>query len=70
MLRRGVEPRMPIEFTSQYGEDLLAWDLLGGPSSGFFMREMDEVLGNREMADAPRIGHSRPRSTPGEPRLG
>ena len=37
MLRRGVEPRMPIEFTSQYGEDLLAWDLLGGPSSGFFI---------------------------------
>jgi FkbM family methyltransferase len=28
---------MPIEFTSQFGEDLLAWTLLGQPTEGFFI---------------------------------
>jgi FkbM family methyltransferase len=33
----GSEPSMPMEFTSQFGEDVLAWNLLGQPTSGFFI---------------------------------
>src|SRR5258708_7583815 len=35
--RHKREPVMPIEFTSQFGEDLLAWTLLGQPTNGFFI---------------------------------
>lgn len=30
-------PRFPVEFVSQYGEDLLAYQLLGQPLQGFFI---------------------------------
>ena len=33
----GRQPRLPLEFTSQYGEDLIAWDLFGGQTEGFFI---------------------------------
>jgi FkbM family methyltransferase len=35
--RQGREPRLPLEFTSQFGEDLLVWSLLAGQTSGFFV---------------------------------
>jgi FkbM family methyltransferase len=35
--RRGRQPRMPVEFTSQFGEDLLVWDLFDGQMEGFFI---------------------------------
>ena len=31
------EPAMPIVFRSQYGEDVLLWDFLGQPTTGFFI---------------------------------
>jgi FkbM family methyltransferase len=31
------EPRLPIRFTSQYGEDLLLWDIFAGKLDGFFI---------------------------------
>ncbi len=31
------KPRMPIEFKSQYGEDVLAWTLLQHKTTGFFI---------------------------------
>ena len=34
---RGRAPRHEIEFTSQFGEDLVAWKLLGEPPEGFFI---------------------------------
>src|SRR5438477_11707310 len=37
LAKLGRTPRMPIEFTSQFGEDLLAWDLFGGQVEGFFI---------------------------------
>jgi FkbM family methyltransferase len=37
LAEQGKRPRLPVEFTSQYGEDLLAWDLLGGATRGFFI---------------------------------
>lgn len=33
----GRSPRMPIEFMSQFGEDLLIYDLFEGKTSGFFI---------------------------------
>lgn len=33
----GRKPRFPIEFRSQFGEDLWAWDVLGRATSGFFI---------------------------------
>jgi len=33
----GRTPVMPIEFRSQYGEDLFLWQLLGGQTEGFFI---------------------------------
>jgi len=33
----GLSPRMPIEFTAQFGEDMFAWKLLGRSTSGFFI---------------------------------
>jgi FkbM family methyltransferase len=33
----GEKPRMPIEFTSQFGEDLLIYDLFDGKREGFFI---------------------------------
>ena len=33
----GKQPRFPVEFTSQHGEDLLLWDLFGGKTEGFFI---------------------------------
>jgi len=35
--QRGQSPRFDVEFTSQYGEDLAAWKLLGEAQSGFFI---------------------------------
>lgn len=35
--REDREPVMPIEFTSQFGEDLLVWTLLAGQTTGFFV---------------------------------
>jgi FkbM family methyltransferase len=34
---QGREPFLTMEFTSQHGEDLLAWDPFGGQTSGFFI---------------------------------
>jgi len=34
---QGRAPRFPIEFTSQFGEDLLAWLLFGDQTTGFFI---------------------------------
>jgi FkbM family methyltransferase len=33
----GRKPAMPVEFRSQFGEDTLAWELLGGQLEGFFI---------------------------------
>jgi FkbM family methyltransferase len=33
----GRSPRMLVEFTAQYGEDMFAWKLLGRSTSGFFI---------------------------------
>lgn len=33
----GRVPRMPIEFRSQYGEDVFIWDILERPMGGFFI---------------------------------
>ena len=33
----GRKARFPIEFTSQFGEDLLIWDLLDGQTEGYFV---------------------------------
>jgi FkbM family methyltransferase len=33
----GLRPRFPIEFRSQYGEDLWIWDVLGRQTEGFFI---------------------------------
>src|SRR5438045_2172687 len=33
----GRSPRIPIEFTSQFGEDLLIYDLFDGKFDGFFI---------------------------------
>lgn len=35
--RQGREPRMPLEFTSQFGEDLLVWSLFAQQTTGFFI---------------------------------
>jgi FkbM family methyltransferase len=37
LMREGRKPRFPIEFTSQFGEDLFAWQLLGCQLDGFFI---------------------------------
>ncbi len=37
MARAGRAPARPIEFRSQFGEDLIIWDALGRPLSGFFI---------------------------------
>ncbi len=37
LMRAGRTPRFPVEFTSQFGEDMLAWQLLGKPLDGFFI---------------------------------
>lgn len=34
---RGVTPRLPVRFRSQYGEDTALWDLFGGKLDGFFI---------------------------------
>src|SRR5690349_12929921 len=33
----GRSVRYPVEFTSQYGEDLMLWELFDGASDGFFI---------------------------------
>lgn len=33
----GRKPKMPVQFRSQFGEDLIIWDLLGGQLDGFFI---------------------------------
>lgn len=33
----GRKPAYPVEFRSQFGEDLWIWDVLGRPTSGFFI---------------------------------
>lgn len=33
----GRKPRYPVEFRSQFGEDLWIWDILGGQTEGFFI---------------------------------
>lgn len=33
----GTAPRFPVSFTSQYGEDMLLWDLFAGQATGFFV---------------------------------
>lgn len=33
----GRSPAFPVEFRSQFGEDLLAWDILNRPFDGFFV---------------------------------
>ena len=33
----GREPVFPVEFRSQFGEDIMIWDLLGGQLDGFFI---------------------------------
>ena len=37
LLEQGRKPRMPIEFRSQYGEDVWIWDVLGHQTEGFFI---------------------------------
>lgn len=37
LARAGRAPRLPLKFRSQYGEDVLAWLLLGRPLEGFFV---------------------------------
>lgn len=37
LAEQGRTPRFPIEFRSQFGEDLWVWDVLGGQTSGFFI---------------------------------
>lgn len=34
---KGREPRYPIEFVAQFGEDALVWDLLNRQTEGFFI---------------------------------
>jgi FkbM family methyltransferase len=34
---RGQQPVMPVEFNSQFGEDLLAWELFKNQPKGFFI---------------------------------
>jgi FkbM family methyltransferase len=34
---QGRKPRFPIQFRSQYGEDLWIWDVLGWQTEGFFI---------------------------------
>src|SRR5262245_62505332 len=33
----GRRPRFPVEFRSQFGEDLFFWELFGGKLDGFFI---------------------------------
>lgn len=33
----GVEPQLPVEFRSQFGEDALLWSIFDGKRSGFFI---------------------------------
>lgn len=35
--REGRKPKVPVEFRSQFGEDLFVWDALGGQKEGFFI---------------------------------
>lgn len=35
--RLGVKPRLPVEFRSQFGEDLLLWDLFRPKLDGFYI---------------------------------
>jgi FkbM family methyltransferase len=37
MQRAGRSPSAPVEFKSQFGEDITAWELLGGQLDGFFI---------------------------------
>jgi FkbM family methyltransferase len=37
LAREGRKPHMPIEFRSQYGEDVMIWDLLNRKTDGFFI---------------------------------
>ena len=35
--REGRKPALPVEACSQWGEDVLLWDLFGGKTDGFFI---------------------------------
>ena len=35
--KAGQAPALPVEFRSQFGEDVVAWNLFGGKSDGFFI---------------------------------
>ncbi|MDX2116223.1 MAG: FkbM family methyltransferase [Planctomycetota bacterium] len=37
LARQGRAPRLPLEFRSQFGEDVMLWDMLGGQTEGFFI---------------------------------
>lgn len=37
LARQGRTPRMPIEFTSEFGEDIALYELFGGRAEGFFI---------------------------------
>jgi len=37
LARDGGRPRFPVEFMSQFGEDLFFWELFGGKRDGFFI---------------------------------
>lgn len=37
LMEQGRKPRMPVEFRSQFGEDLWIWDVLGHQTEGFFI---------------------------------
>lgn len=37
MARRGLRPRYPVEFRSQFGEDVAVYDAFGGATEGFFI---------------------------------
>lgn len=37
LARDGKKPRFPVEFRSQFGEDIFVWDALGGQKEGFFI---------------------------------
>lgn len=37
LVAEGREPRMPVDFRSQFGEDVVIWEILGGQTEGFFL---------------------------------
>lgn len=37
LAEKGLKPRFPVQFRSQFGEDVLLYDLFAGQTSGFFI---------------------------------